>query len=210
MKKITILLLLFLLAIVQAQAQIDSIKLVDTTTDSLVFAVHFTISSSLHVDNVEYEKDTDAIKINILYSLGFIMDCYCPEQTIIKIKKNSYQKAIVSIAFRYPIGGGAGNPIYSDDYKVDDSMEIDLANITSIFNPAVSNKVSIFPNPAQNVFYVNIGENKTADLEIYDIHGSLLLRKDVTSGKGIDVSSLSSGLYVVLIDRKYIGNIIKE
>ena len=210
-KKYTILALLFLLTIVKAQAQIDSIQFVGTTADSLIFAVHFTASSVIHKYNVEYEEDTDIIKVNILFSMGWLdLDCYCPIQRTIKIKKNSYQKAFVSIMFRNPIGGTEENPTYSDDYWLDDSKEIDLSNITSVFNPTVSNKISIFPNPVQNVFHVNLGENKVANLEIYDIHGNLLLCKDITSEKGIDISFLSSGLYIVLIDKKYIGSIIKE
>ena len=214
MRKIIILaLLLCSTIIVQAQSQIDSIKFIDTTTDSLVYIVHSSISSGVTSEYyVECEKETDNVNINILYLEAFPhADCYCPVQTTIKIEKDIYLKAIVSIKVRHAIGGTRENPIYSDKYVLIDSKEVDLAtNVTNVFNSTILNKFSIFPNPVRNVFYTNLEENKTANLEIYNLQGSLLLSKNIISEEKIDVSFLSSGMYFVFIDRKSIGRIIKE
>ena len=80
---------------------------------------------------------------------------------------------------------------------------------TSIENVRNSN-FKIFPNPVEDVLHINLGENKTANLKIYNLQGSLLLNKNITSEKGIDVSFLSSGLYFVVIDKQYISSIIKK
>ena len=93
MRKIIILaLLLCSTIIVQAQSQIDSIKFIDTTTDSLVYIVHSSISSGVTSEYyVECEKETDNVNINILYLEAFPhADCYCPVQTTIKIEKDIY------------------------------------------------------------------------------------------------------------------------
>jgi len=179
MKKYIILVILFFSTIVQAQIQIDSIQFIGTTADSLEFIVHYSkLGGCLVEDTVEYEEGESNIEVNIFSTdVAPLATCYRRIQTIIKIKKDIYQKAIVSIMMRYPIGGTEENPEYSI-YQIRDSKEIDLLNFTS--------------------------------LEIYDIQGSLLLSKNITSEKGIDVSFLPSGLYAVLIDRKYIGNIIKK
>jgi len=211
MKKNIILVLLFFSTIVQAQAQIDSIQFIGATADSLVFTVHSTESDEIRKRYVEYEDDMSTIKINVLYSMGWNqLDCYCPIETIIKIKKDTYSKAIVYLRTQYPIGGPEENPEYSDEYLLRDSKEIDLASIINIDNPTVSNEFLIYPNPTQNVFHVNLKERKTVNLEIYDVQGHLLLCENISPEKGIDISFLPSGLYFVLIDRKYIGNVIKE
>jgi|GEM_PF-2716856 len=211
MKTNILLILLFFSTIVQAQTQIDSIQFIGTTSDSLVFVVHSTESDQILETYVEYEEDMSVIKINVLYTMGWLqLDCYCPIETTVKIKKDTYSKAIVSLKQRYPTGGTEDNPTYSDDYKLNDSKEIDLANITNIFNPHVSSKVLIYPNPIQNVFYVNLGESTTGNLEIYDTLGNLWLCENIISEKGIDVSFLSSGLYFIFIDKKYISSIIKK
>lgn len=204
--------------IVQAQTQIDSIQFIGATVDNLVFIVHSSADIEVFEYYVKYEEESDIIKVNIQYSSGWDEpECYCPIQTEIKIKKNVYLKAFVSIMIRYPIGGTEENPEYSDDYQLRGSKEIYLSNfnetiinITSINSSPVLSKIVIFPNPVQNIFHINLGENKTANLEIYDIQGSLLLHKNIIAEKEIDVSFLSSGLYFVIIDRKYISRIIKK
>jgi len=209
MKKNIILVLLLFSTIVQAQTQIDSTQFIGITADSLVFIVHSSIDSEIMKYSVEYEEESDNIKANILYSAGLDIDCYCPVQTTIKIKKDIYQKAIVSLMIRYPIGGTEENPKYSD-YFLRDSKEIDLPNITSIDNYPILSKITIFPNPVENIFHINLRESRTVNLEIFDIQGNLLLCKNITHEKGIDVSFLSSGLYFVFIDRKYISHLIKK
>ncbi|MCL2435333.1 MAG: T9SS type A sorting domain-containing protein [Lentimicrobiaceae bacterium] len=89
-------------------------------------------------------------------------------------------------------------------------MQIDLEIITNIDNPTISDKVSVFPNPVKNIFHVNLGEDKIANLEISDIQGRLLMSEVITSGKGIDVSSLPSGLYFIVVDKEAVYKIIKE
>ena len=211
MKKTIILVLLFFSTIVQAQTQIDSIQFIGTTADSLVFVAHSSADIEVFKYSVEYEEEADIIRVNILYSAGWNEpDCYCPIQTEIKIKKDICQMAIVSIMTRRPIGGTEESPEYADDYWLIGSKEIDLANIINIDNPTVLNEFLIYPNPTQNVFHINLGENKAVNLEIYDIKGYLLLCENITPEKGIDISFLSSGSYLVLIDGKYISRIIKE
>jgi hypothetical protein len=210
MKKIIVLLLFLSSTIVQAQTQIDSIQFIGTTADSLVFFVHSSANIEVFEYHVDYEENLDNIRVNILYSGGWDEpECYCPIQTEIKIKKDIYLKAIILIMFRRPIGGPEENPDYSD-YWLADSKEIDLANITSFDNFLILSKIVISPNPVQNIFQINLGENKVVNLEIYDTLGKLRLSKNITSEKEIDISFLSSGLYFVFIDRKYISKIIKK
>ena len=208
----TLLALLFLPKIVQSQSRIDSIQYIGATVDSLEYIVYSSIDMEVFEYAIKYKEELDNIKVTILYSASWAMpNCFCPIETTIKIKKDIYQKAIISIVGRYPIGGPLDNPEYSDDYWLYDSKEIDLpyiVNIVDVFYDSC--KVTIFPNPVQNVFYVELEEYKTVDLEIYNIQGSLLLSKNVATKMEVDISFLSSGVYFVLVDKKYIYKIIKE
>ncbi|MDR0232020.1 MAG: T9SS type A sorting domain-containing protein [Dysgonamonadaceae bacterium] len=232
MKKIIILALLLFPTIVQAHSidddlesvsKIHEIELVKITADSLEFVVHSTISGGYgvlldengnhvymveKVEYVEIEED-NSIRVTILYSQGVPFDCYCPLHTTIKIKRDAYTKAVIEVMCRRINGGTLTNPEFGNYWSVD-IKEVDLSNINGTYNPFISGNITISPNPIQNVFYINLGEYKTAYLEIYNLQGHLLLSKNIVTEAGIDVSFLSSGLYSVLIDRKYIGRIIKK
>jgi len=212
MKKTLILFsLLFLSTIVQAQSRIDSIQLVGVTADSLEFVVHSSMNIEVIECYVEYKEGLDNIKVNVLYSAGWNLPaCYCPYQKTINIKKAIYQKAIVSLMIRYPIGGTEENPEYSDEYWLKDSKEIDLSNITSIGNVPILPKIEIFPNPVKNVFYIKLQDNRVTKIEIFDIQGISHLSKEILSDEKIDVTFLSQGIYFVLINKEQVFKIIKE
>ena len=213
-KAIKILALLFLSTIAHAQSQIDSIQFIGTSADSLEFMIHSSANIEVFEYNVEYKEESDNIVANILYSAGWnLPDCYCPIQTLIKIEKEIYQKAVVSIMIRYPIGGVEENPEYSDEYQLIDSKEIDLENITSIHNLTISNKISIFPNPAKN--YLHFKTEK--QFEIFDIMGKKqMLRKthqlNAESRKEnvIDISNLKAGLYFIKFEDGCVEKFVKK
>ena len=222
MQKILIipLLLFTITAHPQHIGQIDSIKLVETISDSLAFVVHssinggaFGVGEDWHpakIEKVEYVEEDNTIKVNILYSQVILADCYCHEQTIIKIKKDVYIKAVVEVKIRGKIGGTEENPEFGD-YRHVDIKELDLSSITNIFDNSLGvYKVFIYPNPIQNVFYINLGENKTMNFELYNIQGILLLSKSIITEANVDISFLSSGLYFIVVDKKYVYKIIKH
>jgi len=187
--------------IVKINSQIDSVNLVDITSDSLIFAVYSTLNNGVSGCVVEYVPENETIKVNILYGLWYNdPDCSCSLRETIKIKKDIYKKAVVEVKHRHNM----------NDYNSVDIKEIDLANITNIDNPTLPNKISIFPNSVQNVLYINLGENKTMNFELYNIQGILLLSKSIITEANVDISFLSSGLYFIVVDKKYVYKIIKH
>ncbi|WP_395074696.1 T9SS type A sorting domain-containing protein [Flavobacterium sp.] len=70
----------------------------------------------------------------------------------------------------------------------------------------------IYPNPAQNI--VNVEVDGLNEMEVYDINGRFLIKKQISDNKNaIDISSLSNGIYVLKVSTENgIGNfkIIKE
>ena len=200
--------LLFILAMaafainVKAQftQQIDSVNLVGITTDSLEFVVYSTINGGADECTVEYVEENNNIKVNILYTQIAQADCYCSFQKTIKIKKGIYTKAIVEV-----------KACFEQDFWTVGIKELDLSNILNIVDNFCNfNNISIFPNPVKNTFYIDLGENKTVYLGIYNQQGGLLFTKDITTKMEIDISFLSSGLYFVFIDKKFVNYIIKN
>ena len=82
----------------------------------------------------------------------------------------------------------------------------------SNYDFAFLSNTKIYPNPAQNV--VNVEVDGLNEIEVYDINGRFLLKKQMSENKNsIDISSLSKGIYVLKVSTENgIGNfkIIKE
>ncbi|MDZ4759022.1 MAG: T9SS type A sorting domain-containing protein [Bacteroidota bacterium] len=92
---------------------------------------------------------------------------------------------------------------------------------TRIISPAFKTQsLQIIPNPATN--YISFGGdvfiNETAQLNIYDITGKQVHTETINTGtlatKIIDISSLSSGVYITRISGEnfpiMIGKLVKE
>ena len=62
-------------------------------------------------------------------------------------------------------------------------------------SPLERGGVRIFPNPANSTLYVSGMPEGKNEIEVYDIYGRLLLKKNASAAGSIDVSSLSDGVY---------------
>ncbi len=57
--------------------------------------------------------------------------------------------------------------------------------------------VSVFPNPAHDVLFVDVTE--TAQLSMLDMHGRQVLSAEVSGKQKVDVSQLATGIYTVVV-----------
>ena len=76
--------------------------------------------------------------------------------------------------------------------------------------------MSLYPNPVNKSFYINVTNVLSTDLAvvIFNINGAIVYRQDY-SRNGINVSTLSSGIFIVKIINTlngayYIHKLIKE
>ena len=69
------------------------------------------------------------------------------------------------------------------------------------FNSYKKGQLNFYPNPAKDKIYVSSGnKEKTKELKIVDTNGKVVLKNKLNFGsKEIDVSTLSSGVYFVLL-----------
>ena len=66
-------------------------------------------------------------------------------------------------------------------------------------NSRINNSISVFPNPANKWVKIKLEEDKNS-IEIYDLKGDLVLNDFSDKGeKELDISKLSSGLYLLRI-----------
>jgi hypothetical protein len=82
---------------------------------------------------------------------------------------------------------------------------------------AEQNAMSIYPNPADAILNINLGDQKINEIEIMDVEGKCVLRKDVegiSSAYQLDVSTLSPGLYFAVEEStsgmRYSSRFLKE
>ena len=66
-------------------------------------------------------------------------------------------------------------------------------------NTLDADKLSLYPNPATDGFYIDTKYNSTA-VSIYDLSGTLVLAKSVTGKTYIDITALPQGIYIVKIN----------
>ena len=65
----------------------------------------------------------------------------------------------------------------------------------------IKNEIEIFPNPASNVFYINLNSLNSYNIEIVDVVGRLILKKeDVNSLITIKTSEFISGTYFIRVE----------
>ena len=65
----------------------------------------------------------------------------------------------------------------------------------------VSTMLNVYPNPAEDMLYVEVPDLSYTDLAVYDLTGRTLLRKSITSGKflTINVSDYEPGTYILMV-----------
>ncbi|MDD3875032.1 MAG: T9SS type A sorting domain-containing protein [Bacteroidales bacterium] len=97
--------------------------------------------------------------------------------------------------------------------------DISITNVGSINEDNFSEKLSIFPNPAQDVLTVTLlGDETQSSCEkqifVYDLQGQLLYKHNFTQQNcNVDISSFEKGMYIIKIEtedsfwvRKFIKN----
>lgn len=77
---------------------------------------------------------------------------------------------------------------------------VDFAHLNGVQDVSVSGAIKVFPNPADNIFYIAMksGNIQTSDLDISDITGKVLRRiPGYLNNTPIDIGALAAGSYTV-------------
>jgi M6 family metalloprotease-like protein len=79
------------------------------------------------------------------------------------------------------------------------------ANLTE----QAQSQIKIYPNPANNQLYIQAHTNDLLEIQVFTLNGQLLLTELATTNHKIDVSNLSSGVYLIRIDSAKKTEILK-
>jgi len=118
--------------------------------------------------------------------------------------------------------GQSYTPISNGNYAVQltengciDTSDCILINTIGIIENNFESRVSLYPNPTNGLFSIDLGEIfDVAIISINDIHGKLIDSKSITSAQIIDLSiDQPAGIYLVSItagDKKAVIRLMKK
>lgn len=111
---------------------------------------------------------------------------------------------MASIFFNFGTeGGGNQDSIYYFD-------EVKFGDLTSNTENLLLNNIHVFPNPAQDYIYIDIDNQLTSQVEIFDGNAKLVTSDELSiSNNRIDISQLQTGIYFIKIWQGELSNIVK-
>jgi len=128
--------------------------------------------------------------------------------TITNINSNFY---VSNFRYKIEFQSDLGNNIYIDDINLSSPI------FTDISEKPIETAASLYPNPAQNISYLNLVgyAGQRVDVEIYSLTGGKIM--DAYSGRiesinetiPISTNQLSKGLYLIRVNGEHINTEIK-
>lgn len=90
-----------------------------------------------------------------------------------------------------------GSPLSAPDVQQDLAFNINYTNPLTVSESSLESKITIYPNPVDDVFYIDFDGLTSIRYDLIDIMGKVL--KDGNTSREIDVSELSKGVYMVCL-----------
>ena len=93
--------------------------------------------------------------------------------------------------------GPNSNTVFPNQMEID-YVRVYQENLTNSINIDDKNKYIVFPNPANDV--LTIQSKNVSRIKIFNIHGNIVLSKNVNNNKKVDISILKKGMYLVELE----------
>ncbi|WP_417861234.1 PQQ-dependent sugar dehydrogenase [Winogradskyella sediminis] len=103
-------------------------------------------------------------------------------------------------------GEDVNGELYISDLA--DGIIYKLTDTTLSDNNHVFSEITVYPNPSENIFYINFGSNNNslhvAEISIHNLQGKIIkkINGTINTIQTIDTSSLSKGIYTLRIKAK--------
>lgn len=100
----------------------------------------------------------------------------------------------------YSVEGSGGVTVYIKsqmDPSYKDSFTVDITASTLSVKESKPEPFSVYPNPAKDYIVVSSTNSKAITIDVYDILGNKHISKLVHPGDKIDISALSTGIYML-------------
>ena len=170
-------------------------------------STHFYETSSSYISSGSYADDFHT------YSVIWKEDTitwYVDESEIFSLNPSSYwsipsQSAwpfnanewYIMINLAITQAGPNSNTVFPNQMEID-YVRVYQENLTNSINIDNKNIYTVFPNPANDVLTIQ-GKN-VSTIKIFNIHGDIVLSKNVNNNKKVDVSILNKGMYLVELE----------
>ena len=153
-------------------------------------------ADDFHTYSVIWKEDTitwyvDEIE---LFSLNPSSYWSIPSQSAWPFNANEWY---IMINLAITQAGPNANTVLPNQIEID-YVRVYQENLTNSINIDNKNKYTVFPNPANDVLTIQ-GKN-VSSIKIFNIHGNIVLSKNVNNNKKVDVSILNKGMYLVELE----------
>ena len=153
-------------------------------------------ADDFHTYSVIWKEDTitwyvDEIE---LFSLNPSSYWSIPSQSAWPFNANEWY-LMINLAITQ--AGPNSNTVFPNQMEID-YVRVYQENLTNSINIDDKNKYTVFPNPAND--FLTIQGNNVSSIKIFNIHGNIVLSKNVNNNKKVDISILNKGMYLVELE----------
>ena len=153
-------------------------------------------ADDFHTYSVIWKEDTitwyvDEIE---LFSLNPSSYWSIPSQSAWPFNANEWY-LMINLAITQ--AGPNSNTVFPNQMEID-YVRVYQENLTNSINIDDKNKYIVFPNPANDV--LTIQSKNVSRIKIFNIHGNIVLSKNVNNNKKVDISILNKGMYLVELE----------
>lgn len=153
-------------------------------------------ADDFHTYSVIWKEDTitwyvDEIE---LFSLNPSSYWSIPSQSAWPFNANEWY---IMINLAITQAGPNSNTVFPNQMEID-YVRVYQENLTNSINIDDKNKYTVFPNPAND--FLTIQGKNVSSIKIFNIHGNIVLSKNVNNNKKVDISILNKGMYLVELE----------
>ena len=153
-------------------------------------------ADDFHTYSVIWKEDTITWYVDEteLFSLNPSSYWSIPSQSAWPFNANEWY-LMINLAITQ--AGPNSNTVFPNQMEID-YVRVYQENLTNSINIDDKNKYIVFPNPANDVLTIQ-GKN-VSSIKIFNIHGNIVLSKNVNNNKKVDISILKKGMYLVELE----------
>ena len=153
-------------------------------------------ADNFHTYSVIWKEDTITWYVDEteLFSLNPSSYWSIPSQSAWPFNANEWY-LMINLAITQ--AGPNSNTVFPNQMEID-YVRVYQENLTNSINIDNKNKYTVFPNPANDVLTIQ-GKN-VSSIKIFNIHGNIVLYKNVNNNKKVDISILNKGMYLVELE----------
>lgn len=211
MKKITILLAIFVCALINAQATLNgdwyvqkiTLDGVDYTPQNVESIARLTYDTGWEDMNTQVcmqrsynMTNLTATQYGVFQYSGIAGTCASPATTDFQTKYFTAFHKAVNAKHNYLVTGTGTNKVLTITTSLGDMLIYGTQNILGV-NDVASKSFAVYPNPTKDVINIVGNGSKMKSASIYDLSGKMVISE--TSNAQINVSSLKKGIYILQV-----------